>query len=251
MVRAAILCLALCVGLVRNVAYAQPEDFQGVVAGPKWTTLFQPVRAVPPVAPLPKKSKLVPLDDLELTGPKPSHPFVLGNFSTNGHWGLLNGTVGVTDGNDAALQLAWADEFELEGVIEQSGLGGCFWLVGWDEGRGYGIHNVVMKDSGSPWFISEFIRNKAVEDGTTELEKFDWKGEQSFRMTVEKKTFSLDIGRFHVFKELEMENYQPGRVILGVYDTRYGPKPIRIKSLKIRALGVDQDGSVTDKKKKD
>lgn len=219
----------------RNAA-AQPEEFIGAIVGRRPITLCLPIRGVPALAPLPKKSKLVPLDDLQFTGPRPSHPFVLGNFAADGHWGLINGAVGVIDGKNAALQLAWAEDFELEGIIEQTGLGGCFWLLGWDEGRGYALSNVVMKDSGSPWFLSEFRGGKAIEDRTLELEKFDWQGDQPFRLKIQENTFSLDVGRFHLFDRLPIEAYQPGRLIIGTYDTRYGAKGLRIKSLKIRAI---------------
>lgn len=217
-------------------AHAQPEGFVGVVAGEKPTLLHVATRSPAQPTPLPKKSKLVPLDDLQFTGPRPSHPFVLGNFAADGHWGLVNGSVQMVDGKNAALQLAWADQFELEGVIEQSGYGGWFFLVGWDEGRGYAVHSVSLKESGSPWFISEFRGSKAIADRTREFEKFEWKGEQPFKLTVQESTFSLDVGRFHVFAREPLEGYTPGMVVIGAYDTNYGPKPLRIRSLKIRSL---------------
>lgn len=217
-------------------ASAQPDQFEGLVAGPKFVTLCVPQRTAGAFATLPKQSKLVPLRDLTFIGPRSSHPFVLGNFAADGQWGLVNGSVGLIDGKNAALQLAWAGDFELAGVIEQTGLGGCFWLLGWEDGRGYALHNVVMKDSGSPWFLSEFRGGTAIEDRTIELEKFDWKGDQSFVMTVQDKTLALQVGQFPVVKSLVMDSYQPGQLAFGVYDTRYGPKNVRIKALRIRSL---------------
>jgi len=235
MIRSALVLLVAGFCIWTSPLPAQPpEDFRGVVAGPRPVTLCLPVRGVPPLAPLPKKSKLVSLDELQLTGPGPSHPFLLGNFAADARWGLVRGTVGVLEGKNAALQLAWAGDFELEGVMEQTGLGGCFWLLGWNEGRGYALHNVVMKESGSPWFISEFRGSKAIEDRTIELEKFDWKGEQPFSLRVREQAVSLKVGRFLVLDRQPLEGYQPGRLIFGVYDTRYGPKTVQIKSLRIR-----------------
>lgn len=233
------LLLGLGIWLCSAQAVAQPEDYTGLVAGEKPVVLHLQTRGPNRPTPLPKKSPLVSLEDLRFTGPEPSHPFVLGNFATDGQWGLVQGYVQVISGKDAALQLAWADNFELEGVIEHAGLGGWFFLVGWDQGRGYALSNVLMKESGSPWFISEFRGNKAIPDRTVQHEMFEWKGEQTFRLTIQQKLLSLDVGRFHVLDRQPLENYSPGRIILGVYDTRYGPKPLRVRSLKIRSLPAD------------
>ena len=217
-------------------SFAQPEDFQGCVAGDKWTVLHQWGRRTRQPIPLSKNSLLVGLDDLQFTGPMPSHPFVLGNFAADGKWGLVNGYVQLLKGNDAALQLAWADQFELEGIAEHAGYGGWFLLLGWDQGRGIAINNCNMKVSGSPWFIAEFRGSRAIEDRTVEYDKFDWRKEQPFRVTVRDDALTLEIGRFKVFDQIPLNGYQPGRVVFGVYETRYGTKPIRFKSLRIRAL---------------
>lgn len=245
MIRVALVLLIAGVGLSASPAWAQPDDFMGVIAGSRPVTLCLPIRGAPPLAPLPKKSKLISLDEFQLTGPNPSHPFILGNFAADGRWGMVQGTVGVIEGKNAALQLAWAGDFTLEGVMEQTGLGGCFWLLGWHDGHGYALHNVVMKESGSPWFITEFRGNKAIEGRTLELEKFDWKGEQPFVLRVQNQRFSLNVGKFHVFDQQIMEAYHPGRLIFGVYDTRYGPKTVRIKSMKIQAAEADRDPPIS------
>ena len=36
-----------------------------------------------------------------------------------------------------------------------------------------------------------------------------------------------------------MPNYEKGRVLLGVYDTRYGPKKLRVHSMRMRSLAED------------
>jgi len=234
MQRAILLVLMVTFSLASDVCNAQPDDFQGVVAGPKPALLWQSPRRAAPLLLLPKKSKLTPLEDFHFLGPRPSHPFVLGEFETDGRWGLINGSVGVVDGKNAALQLAWAEDFVLDGTIEQFGLGGWFMLVGWDEGQGYAISNVVMKESGSPWFVSEFVDHKSSEDLSTELEKFLWQGEKPFQLRVEEKQLSLTVGPYSVVDRFPLENYQPGRIILGTYDTRYGPRQFLLKSLKIQ-----------------
>ncbi|SFI15184.1 hypothetical protein [Planctomicrobium piriforme] len=222
----------LCGG---TFAVAQPEGFVGAVAGPKVDVLFLPIRGTAANGRLPKNSKLLPIHNLEFTGPQPSHPFVLGNFSSDAQWGIVDGFLQVVDGKNAALQIAWADEFQLEGIMEQAGFGGWFFLVGWDEGRGFAIHNVTMKESGSPWHVSEFRGAKAIEGRSQELDKYEWKGEQPFRLAIADAKVTLEVGRHRVLSEQVIEGYTPGRVIVGVYDTSYGPRPLRIKSLKIQA----------------
>lgn len=231
------LAVLLCLG--KQSAHAQGDEFVGAVATEKVQILCSPRRGGPLLAPLPKKSKLVSLEELSFIGPEPSHPFVLGTFDVDGKWGIERGVISRIEGLNAALQIAWADEFELEGVMEMTGLGGWFLLLGWNEGGGYGIHNVVMKDSGSPWFVSQFRGTRAIEDRTVELDKFLWKGEQRFRLTVQDEKINLQVGRHRVVNEFSMEGYGPGQIILGTYDTRYGPRMVRIGSLKIRAIKGD------------
>lgn len=232
-----VLMVLLCLG--GRTAHAQRDEFVGAVATEKVQVLWTPRRSGPLLAPLPKKSKLISLQELTFIGPEPSHPFVLGNFDVDGRWGLERGVISRVEGNNAALQVAWADEFELEGVMEMTGLGGWFLLLGWNEGGGYAISNVVMKDSGSPWFVSQFRGTRAIEDQTVELDKFLWKGEQPFRLKVQAEKINLEVGRHRVVNEFPIEGYAPGRIILGTYDTRYGPRMVRIGSLKIRALNGD------------
>lgn len=233
----AVFVVLLCFG--NQTVRGEQEDFAGAIATEKVQILCTPRRGGPIQAPLPKKSKLVSLEELSFVGPKPSHPFVLGTFDVDGRWGIERGLIARVAGTNAALQIGWADEFELEGVMEMTGLGGWFLLIGWNEGGGYGIHNVVMKDSGSPWFVSQFRGNRAIEDGTVELEKFLWNGEQPFRLTVQSEKLNLQVGRHRVVNEFPVEGYGPGRIILGTYETRYGPRTVRIGTLKLRALSID------------
>jgi hypothetical protein len=221
----------------------EPDGFKGAVAGTKIEVLFRAPRATVRPIPLPKTSKLVSLDDLQLIGPGPGHPFLLGHYAVDGSWGIVNGGLQVVSGKNAALQLGWAGDFELEGTIEQSGLGGWFFLFGWDEGRGYALSNVLMRESGSPWFISEFRGTRAIKDRTTEFDDFDWRGEQPFRLTVHHETFSLTVGKFNILVNEPIPGYTPGLVVLGVYDTRYGPKTLRIKSLRWKGLAPPEESA--------
>lgn len=218
-------------------AMAQPETFNGAVAKPAWTSLLAPGRGTPKPQPIPKSSKLVSIEELQFIGPQPGHAFVLGQFAVDGRFGLINGGLQLMEGKNAAVQLAWADQFELEGVMEQAETGGWFLLLGWDQGRGYSICNVTLRDSGSPWFVSEYRGNQSISGRTQEFQKFEWRREQPFKVTVRDNELTVEVGRFKVIEEYSLDGYSPGSIILGVYDARYGPKPIRVRSLRIRAIG--------------
>lgn len=226
---AAVLLLALA-----PRAWGQPEEFQGVVAGPRWTVLHLQNARMRGISPLPASSKLKSLAELQFTGPYPAHPYYLGNYAADGKWGLVNGYIQRLDGNEAALQLFWGEDFELEGIIEQKEFGGFFLLLGWDQEHGYAISNITYKVSGSPWHVSELRGGKAVEGKSIEYDHLKWDGEQPFRLAVKDKRVTLKIGRFD-FLDAPLENYKPGQVILGVYKTEYGCKPVRIKSLRVRS----------------
>ncbi|MEX0585428.1 MAG: hypothetical protein WD176_02200, partial [Pirellulales bacterium] len=113
---------------------------------------------------LPENGPLVNVRQLELTGPAPGHPFILGHYSDDGKWGFVDGSVVRVDGRNAALKLGRAEHFELEGVVEMGDEGGWFLLVGWDEGRGYSIINIGFRESPSPWFITEYRGGAAIAD---------------------------------------------------------------------------------------
>lgn len=229
---------ALCVLCSVASAFGQspPADFLSPIATDKPQVLFLGGRPSAVAQPLPPKCPLVSLDDLQFVGPNPSHPFVLGNFATDAAWGVQDGYLQVVSGKNAALQLAWADQFELEGIAHQSGYGGWFVLFGWSEGHGLALHSVSMKDSGSPWFLTEFRGYRAINDRTQEFEKFEWRNEQPFKLAVGDDKLSLTVGKFKVFDQLALSGYHPGAIVLGVYDTRYGPRTMKVKSLRIKSL---------------
>ncbi len=227
-----IICLMLT--CVTGRLQAQPEGYRGVVAGKKQEVLFLPVMSPRLQGTFPKSVKLQQIEELQFTGPAPSHPFLLGHFACDARWGVVNGYLQVIEGKNAALQIAWAEDFELEGIMEQAGTGGWFLLLGWDEGRGFALSNVTMRSSGSPWHLTEFRGGKALEDRSQEFEKFEWKGEQPFRLSVIDGALSFEIGKFRLLNNQDLETYTPGNIILGTYDTRYGPRPLRIKSMRIQ-----------------
>jgi hypothetical protein len=211
----------------------------------KWVVLVNPTARLRGRRPLPEKGLIQNFPDLKFTGPKPGHPFVLGDFADDGDFGLVDGMLQLTSGASAAVQLPEADEFELEGIMEHTEFGGWFMAVGWGDGRGYVLSNVTLKDSGSPWFVSELRGGSAIPEGTEELEHFEWNKTQPFRLSVSRNELTLEVGKKTVADHVGMLNYAKGRVLLGVYDTRYGPKKLRVHSLRMRSL-AEADG---DKKK--
>ncbi|MEZ6066468.1 MAG: hypothetical protein R3B90_12345 [Planctomycetaceae bacterium] len=131
-----------------------------------------------------------------------------------------------------------ADDFELEGRIAMKDQGGWFMLLGWNAelGNGYAIYNCTTRKSGAPWFICELRGHAAVRDTNQELRQYEWKNIQDAKVSVRDGQVTVQLGRAKVLDGELLPNYQPGAVVFGVYDTRYGPRPIRIESLRIRGL---------------
>lgn len=215
-------------------AGADPAPLSG-----RWTNLFRPTRVTPQPLPLPPAGTIQPLAELQFTGPRPAHPFVLGNFAADGRFGLVGGGIERVEGRNAAIRLCpLADQFELEGRIAMKDYGGWFLLVGWDEelGNGYAVHNCTMKESGSPWFITEMRGRTAVDETTQELKQHEWRLMQEAKVRIQDNKLSVQLGAAKVLDQELLPNYRPGAVIFGVYDTRYGPRPVRVESLRIRGL---------------
>ncbi len=232
--RAAVLLCCLAVGVAAGAAEDPPP------LSNRWTQLLRASRPQPQTRPLPASAALKPLDDLSFTGPMPAHPFVLGNFAADGRFAVVNGGIELAEGRNAALQIVpRADQFELEGRIAMKDYGGWFLLLGWNEesGNGYLIHNCTMKESGSPWFITEMRGRKAVTGTNQELRQLEWKRLQDVKLMVQDSKLTFQLGATKVLDAETLPNYQPGSIIFGVYDTRYGPRPVHLDSLRIRAVG--------------
>lgn len=206
-----------------------------VVAGKKWTVLYQNLPKTPAVQSLPDKGPLYVVSPLEIGGPRPGDPHLLGDYVADGDWGYDRTGLYRTKGSNAALLLASGEDFELEGNVMGEGLGGWFFIVGWKERHGYLLYNTTLKTSGSPWLIAELRDGKAIEETHREVGRHLWKGVQPFRLSVEKKQLQLTIGKETVVDELDLPNYGAGEILLGTYETKYGAKPLRIQSLRVRA----------------
>lgn len=215
-----------------SAAEAAPE----VTVTSRWSVLYAAGRRAQGARPLPPNGKIQPLPELQFTGPEPGHPFVLGDFAADGEWGVADGGIVRTKGNNAALKLGCAENFELEGTLEMGDEGGWFLLVGWHDGRGYSIINIGFRESPSPWFITEYRGGAAIAEAHQHIRHHAWRDAQTLNLTVQDQVLNLHVGKVHVLQDQQLSQYSVGDVILGVYDTRYGPRPIRIRALRMRAL---------------
>jgi hypothetical protein len=134
---ARILALGFFLMSLMSPAVALAEDDAAepmpITPGKKWTVLHQtPAKATNLIVRLPEKGPLFPLNDLELTGPR-KDPVLLSEFKSEAEWGADRSGLFVTKGKDAALLLAEAEDFELEGTMQAEGLGGWFFVVGWKD----------------------------------------------------------------------------------------------------------------------
>ncbi len=214
----------------------------------KWTVLVNPARPRPGIVEFTEKSPIQNVPEFKLLGPSVGHPFCLGEFNVDGKWATVQGAVQVTEGKNALLSLATADQFEMEGLINQEGIGGWLMLLGWNQGHGFSLSNVTLKDSGAPWFVCEYRAAEAIVLTNNEVKQFQWKGDQPFRMIVKDKLLSVTVGEAAIVKEYPLDNYTAGQIYLGTYDTKYGPRPVKIRSLRIRAA-VEKPENVEKPKK--
>ncbi len=219
-----------------NGLRAEDEKLEAplVVPSKKWAILHRTPPNVAGIVPIEENSPVRVAEGLKLAGVKPGHPLWLSAFSSDSEWGVAKDGLRPT-GKNAALRLARAAEFDLEGVANVEGLGGWFLLVGWSDGHGYLAYNVTTKESGSPWIVAEVRGNKVLEDTHREVARHEWKGPQPFRLAVADKSMGLIVGKVEVFKDVAVPNYGEGEIVVGTYDTKYGPKKLRIQSLRVRA----------------
>lgn len=201
----------------------------------KWTVLVNPARPRAGVIAIPPKAPIHNLEEFQFKGPQVGHPFCLGDFIEDGQFALANGAAAVVEGKNALLSLGVADSFEMEGILELDGLGGWLMLLGWHEGHGYSLSNVTLKDSGSPWFVCEYRGNEAIVPTNNEVRQLQWKGVNPFRMSVKDRQLTVQVDKAFVVENYPLENYSAGELMIGTYDTRYGPRPLKIKSLRIRS----------------
>lgn len=209
-----------------------------LLSSKKWHVAFLNPRPLPGVEPLPAKPPFEVVTALEFTGPFENHPFLLGHVKVDGTWAIIDGYLTRSAGRNAALKLATADQFELEGRLNNEGLGGFFLLLGWEEGHGYAVYNCNLKTSGSPWHVCEFRGGSGVESTHQETARYECRGVEAFRLRVADDLLTMQIETTKILENFPLRNYNAGQVIIGTYDTKYGAKPLKIQSLRLRGLEV-------------
>lgn len=180
------------------------------------------------------KSPAKVLEQFEVTGAHAKHPYLLNEVVCDGEWGVTQGVLQQSNGRSAALLLGNAEDFELEAAVNAEGLGGWFLLFGFSEGHGYGIYNVNLKTSGSPWHLSEFRGNKGIESTDREFARYICRGNETLKVRIVNSRLSVQVNRRTLIEEEELPAYTTGDIILGTYDTNYGPKPLKIYGLRLR-----------------
>ncbi|MBL4884211.1 MAG: hypothetical protein JKY95_06725 [Planctomycetaceae bacterium] len=199
----------------------------------RWQTLFRATNAVG-TRQLPEKSPLKSLDEFTITGAYEKHVNRLNQVVCDGQWGISQGVLSQISGRAAAIKIGRAKEFELEAGIQAEGVGGWFIVFGYDQGHGYGVYNVTMNQSGSPWFITEFRDGKGILDSDKELVRYECKGKETLKLRVVNEKVSLSIGNRKIMEDVELAGIHEGDIILGTYDTKYGPKPVKIYGIRLR-----------------
>lgn len=199
-----------------------------------WQVLYSPRRTAG-VAPLPEQGPLKSLTALELKGAPKTDPFHLGHFNINGEFAVAQGFVQRASGKNAAVQIAQdVGDFELEAGLQAEGLGGWFLLLGWRDAHGYAVYHTATKKSGCPWCVAELRGGTILEDTLQEFNRYEWKGVQPLRLAVAESKLQLQLGNARLARDLELPNYHAGDIVLGTYDTPYGPRDVRIQSVKLR-----------------
>ena len=200
-----------------------------------WQTKFRASRVLG-TRPLPKNSLIESLENFTITGAHKNHSNRLNKIVCDGQWGISQGALTQISGREAAIKIGRAENFELEMGIQAKGYGGWFILFGFDQGHGFGIYNVTMKTSRSPWFITEFRDNKGIMASDQELISYEFKGKEALRMKVLNNKVTLTIGNQKILDNIEFAGIHEGDIILGTYDTQYGPKPVKIYGIRLRTL---------------
>ena len=109
-------------------------------------------------------------------------------------------------------------------------------LIGWDPETtsGYCLYQPQLRVSGGPFHLCRIEKGKTVPDSDREISNVDLNGEGALRMRVLDKELSLQVLDHLIVHDYTLKHYQPGHIMIGTYDSRYGPKKLGIGSLRIR-----------------
>jgi hypothetical protein len=202
----------------------------------KWRVIHHVPHPKPGMILLTPQMPVEELVDLEIHGPHPDHPFLMGEYKVDGLWHVNSGVIRRRTGKNLALKVGYGENYDIEGVVSLDGLGGWFLLLGYEDGHGYCISNVNMKTaaSGSPFMMYEIRGNTGLVETDLEITRYVCQPNEQFFLTVKDKKVNLKLSKTVICKDFELPNYHAGSIVLGSYDTKYGPKDVRIHSLRGR-----------------
>jgi len=229
--------LALCPAPI-SAAYQSktPPDPLDVELTPRWKTLLLLRSPRHKSQPIPADMPMRAMINMTFEGPHPDHPHLLGKYDANGRFILHQGYLQQESGKAALVQLPKADSFDLEGIVNLKGEGSWLILLGWntETNSGYCLYQPQLRVSGGPFHICRIENGKTVPNSDRELANVDLNGEGALRIQVLEKDLSLQVLDKLIVRDYTLKDYQPGHILIGTYNSRYGPKKLGIRSLRIR-----------------
>jgi hypothetical protein len=204
----------------------------------RWKTLLLLRSSRHKTKPIPADMPLQPVINMTFAGPHPGHPHLLGKYDADGRFILHQGYLQQESGKAALVQLPKADSFDLEGIVNLKGEGSWLILLGWnaETNSGYCLYQPQLRVSGGPFHICRIEKGKTVPKSDQEIANVDLNGEGALRIRVLEKALSLQVLDQAIARDYFLKNYQPGHIMIGTYNSRYGPKKLGIRSLRIRKV---------------
>lgn len=219
---------------------AKPASDAIDVPSNEWTVRFIDTNPSRKPKVLPPDSGLKVLKNLPISGGGAGNPHLLSQLNPQSEWFIQEGYLMPADKTDSALRIARVEDFELQGIWNAEGRGGWYILLGYNDGHGYVLENTqfISKESGSPWHITELRGGEGIDDTFRKVcheHRFEWKKDQPVRLKVDDQKLSLKVGDEQLIDEEPIPNYSAGELVIGTFKGRYEPKPLKFRSLRIRA----------------
>lgn len=202
----------------------------------RWTTLVLLRNKRHKSQPIPADMPLRAVINLSFEGPHPKHPHLLGKYEADGRFIMHEGYLQQESGTAAMIQLPKGDSFDLEGMVSLKGEGSWLILLGWDMEKksGYCLYQPQLRVSGGPFHICRIENGKTVAESDREMANLDLNGEGPLRIRVLEKNLSLQVLDQLIVHDYRLKDYQPGHIMIGTYNSRYGPKKLGVASLRMR-----------------
>lgn len=221
------------------IAQAQSQDEPDpldIELTERWKTLLLLRNKRQKSQPIPADMPVRAVINMSFEGPHPTHPHLLGKYEADGRFIMHEGCLQQESGHSALIQLPTADSFDLEGLVNLKGEGSWLILLGWDveTNSGYCLYQPQLRVSGGPFHICRIEKGKTVTDSDREIANVDLNGEGALRIRVLEKELSMQVLDQLIVHDYTLKHYQPGAIMIGTYNSRYGPKKLGIASLRMR-----------------